>query len=188
MSNFSFVPLRIADVVLITPKFHSDDRGHLLETYERKAFRNSGISADFVQDNQSFSRRRGTVRGLHYQSEPMAQAKLVRVLTGAIYDVAVDLRRGSPTFGQWCGAELSARDGKMLLVPRGFAHGFCTLADNTVVAYKLDAAYSKRHEGGIVWNDRVLAIDWPVEERAAILSDRDRDLPDFGDAMVAAGG
>lgn len=186
MSNFSFESMRIAGVVLISPQRHGDHRGYLMETYEREALRDAGILADFVQDNQSFSTRRGTVRGLHYQAEPAAQAKLVRVLTGAVYDVAVDLRIDSPTYGQWCGAELTAEDGRALFVPRGFAHGFCTLVDDTAVAYKLDAAYAKAHERGIAWNDAALAIDWPVGEHEAILSDRDRALPELAEAMALA--
>jgi len=186
MSNFSFAPMRIADVVLIASQRYVDHRGYLTENYEREAFRDAGILSDFVQDNQSFSTRRGTVRGLHYQLEPAAQAKLVRVLTGAVFDVAVDLRRNSATYGQWCGAELTANDGRALFVPRGFAHGFCTLVDETAVAYKLDAAYAKARERGVAWNDPTLAIDWPVGEHEAILSDRDRALPELAEAMAMA--
>jgi dTDP-4-dehydrorhamnose 3,5-epimerase len=186
MSNFSFEPMAIADVVLITPRRYEDHRGHLAETYEREAFRSAGISAVFVQDNESQSRRRGTVRGLHFQREPMAQAKLVRVLRGAIFDVAVDLRPNSPSFGRWCGAELTADNGRAMFVPRGFAHGFCTLADDTMVVYKVDAGYSRAHEGGIRWNDPAIGIDWPIGAGEAILSDRDRGLPELGAAVAAA--
>lgn len=176
--------MKIPDVVLIASKRYSDHRGYLMETYEREAFRDAGILSDFVQDNQSFSSRRGTIRGLHFQFEPAAQAKLVRVLSGAILDVAVDIRRDSATYGQWCGAELTAHDGRALLVPRGFAHGFCTLVDDTVVAYKMDAACAKAQEGGIAWNDPALAIGWPVGEHEAILSGRDRALPELAEAMT----
>jgi dTDP-4-dehydrorhamnose 3,5-epimerase len=186
MSNFSFQPMTIADVVLITPRRHQDHRGHLAETYEQEAFRSAGISAVFVQDNESYSRRRGTVRGLHFQREPTAQAKLVRVTRGAIFDVAVDLRPNSPTFGRWCAAELSSDNGRAMFVPRGFAHGFCTLADDTLVAYKVDAAYARAAEGGIIWNDPAIGIDWPIGAAEAILSDRDRGLPELGAAVGAA--
>ena len=179
MSNFSFEPTKISEVLLVTARRHGDHRGDFMETYERQAFRRAGILAEFMQDNQSMSRQRGTVRGLHFQVGPAAQAKLVRVLHGAVFDVAVDLRQGSPTYGVWCGAELSADDGCMMFVPRGFAHGFCTLADDTVVAYKVDAPYSKSHEGGIAWNDATIGIDWPVDESTAYLSERDRSLPGF---------
>jgi dTDP-4-dehydrorhamnose 3,5-epimerase len=179
MSNFSFEPTNIAEVLLVRARRHSDDRGDFMETYEREAFRQGGILTEFMQDNQSMSKRRGTIRGLHFQSGPVAQAKLVRVMQGAIFDVAVDLRQGSPTFGHWCGAELSSDNGCALFVPRGFAHGFCTLADDTIVAYKVDAPYSKAHEGGIAWNDATIGIDWPVDDGAALLSERDRALPGF---------
>lgn len=188
MSNFSFQPMSIADVVLIAPRVHGDERGYLMETYEHEAFRSAGIAAAFVQDNQSQSKRCGTIRGLHFQREPAAQAKLIRVIRGAILDVGVDLRPNSPTYGRWCSAELSSDDGREMFLPRGFAHGFCTLADDTVVAYKVDAAYSKAHEGGIVWNDPRIGINWPVDDRDAILSDRDRALPEFDAAVGAAKG
>jgi dTDP-4-dehydrorhamnose 3,5-epimerase len=186
MSNFSFQPMAIADVVLITSRRYEDHRGHLSETYGQEAFRAAGISAAFVQDNESYSRRRGTVRGLHFQRDPMAQAKLVRVVRGAIFDVAVDLRPKSPGFGRWCAAELSSDNGRAMFVPRGFAHGFCALADDTLVAYKVDAAYAKGAEGGIIWNDPTIGIDWPVGTADAILSDRDRSLPEFGAAVAVA--
>jgi dTDP-4-dehydrorhamnose 3,5-epimerase len=188
MSNFSFRPMAIADVLLVTPRRHADDRGYLSETYEREAFRAAGIAAVFVQDNESRSNRRGTVRGLHFQRGDAAQAKLVRVISGAIFDVAVDLRPDSASYGRWCGAELSSTDGRAMFVPRGFAHGFCTLADDTVVAYKMDAVHSKPDEGGIVWNDPTIGIDWPVDAGEAILSDRDRSLPAFDAAAVTARG
>jgi dTDP-4-dehydrorhamnose 3,5-epimerase len=185
MSNFSFQPMAIADVVLIASRRYEDHRGHLSETYEQEAFRAAGISAVFVQDNESYSRRRGTIRGLHFQREPMAQAKLVRVTRGAIFDVALDLRPNAPSFGRWCAAELSSDNGREMYVPRGFAHGFCTLAEDTLVAYKVDAAYAKAAEGGIRWNDPAIGIDWPVGAAEAILSDRDRDLPEFDAAAMA---
>ncbi len=184
MSNFSFQPMAIADVVLIASGRYEDHRGHLSETYEQEAFRAAGISAVFVQDNESCSRRRGTIRGLHFQRAPMAQAKLVRVIRGAIFDVAVDLRPDSPSFRRWCSAELSSENGRAMFIPRGFAHGFCTLTEDTLVAYKVDAAYAKAAEGGIRWNDPAIGIDWPVGTAEAILSDRDRDLPEFEAAVL----
>lgn len=183
MSRFSFESTTIADVVLITPRRYEDARGHLIETYEREAFFSAGIRAAFIQDNRSLSSRRGTVRGLHYQADPAAQAKLVSVPSGAVFDVAVDLRRGSPSYGRWFGTELSVDNGRLLFVPRGCAHGFCTLADDTVVSYKLDAAYSPAHEYGIAWNDPEIGIDWPIDAQGAILSDRDRALPGFSEAV-----
>jgi dTDP-4-dehydrorhamnose 3,5-epimerase len=188
MSNFSFQPMAIAGVVLITPRRYEDHRGYLAETHGQEAFRAAGISATFVQDNESYSRRRGTVRGLHFQRDPMAQAKLVRAIRGAIFDVAVDLRPSSPSFGRWCAAELSSDNGRAMFVPRGFAHGFCTLADDTLVAYKVDAAYARAAEGGICWNDPAIGIDWPVGTAEAILSDRDRALPRIDAALDATRG
>lgn len=136
---------------------------------------------DFVQDNESLSVSTGTVRGLHYQAPPYAQAKLVRVLAGAVFDVAVDIRTGSPTFGQFVTATLSAENGEQLFVPEGFAHGFCSLADNTVLAYKVSAPYSKEHDFGVLWNDPSLAIPWPVTDADAVLSDKDTALPQLTD-------
>ena len=174
-------PLAIPEVLLITPKRHGDARGWFSETWSRRAFEASGLSHDFVQDNQAFSARPGTVRGLHFQAAPAAQAKLVRVLKGAIYDVAVDIRAGSRTFGQWVAATLTAEGGEQLLVPRGFAHGYCTIEPDTELFYKVDGPYAPETEGGICWNDPDLAIDWPVTAAAAILSDKDQVLPRLKD-------
>ena len=145
----------------------------------------AGVEADFVQDNQAFSARRGTVRGLHFQTAPHPQAKLVRVLRGAIFDVAVDIRPGSPTFGRWAGAELTAEGGEQLFVPRGFAHGYCTLTDDTELFYKVDGLYAPQTEGGVLWNDPDLGIDWPITGEA-VLSDRDRTLPRLKDLPPVA--
>lgn len=164
-------------VLLIVPHRFADDRGHFCETYNRDAFARAGINGEFVQDNQSFSYRVATVRGLHFQIPPFAQAKLIRVLRGAIFDAAVDIRRGSATYGQSFATTLSAENGRQLLVPEGFAHGFCTLEANTEVLYKVNALHSRDHERGLKWNDPALAIAWPIEENAAIILDRDRDLP-----------
>src|SRR5262249_36022010 len=136
-----------------------------------------GVSAKFVQDNQSLSARPGTVRGLHFQAPPYAQAKLVRVLQGAVFDVAVDLRIGSTSYGKWCGINLTAAKPEQLYIPAGFAHGFLTLEPDTVVAYKVDAPYAPRCDFGIRWNDPAIGIDWPVDPTDAILSDKDAALP-----------
>lgn len=148
-----------------------------METYNRKAFVVAGIADEFVQDNLSLSTEAGTIRGLHFQSAPFAQAKLVRVARGRILDVAVDLRRSSPTFGHHVAAELSGENRLQLLVPVGFAHGFCTLEPNTEVAYKVTAHYSAAHDHGLAWDDPALGIDWPVEAARAILSDKDTRHP-----------
>jgi dTDP-4-dehydrorhamnose 3,5-epimerase len=176
-SNFTARPLEIERVLLILPKRFGDERGYLMETYRADAFRALGIGAAFVQDNQSLSARSGTVRGLHFQGPPAPQAKLVRVLSGSIFDVAVDLRRGSPTFGRWCGATLTASGGEQLFLPRGFAHGFCTLEPDTEVAYKMDGYHAPECEAGVLWNDPEIGISWPVDAATAILSERDRKLP-----------
>ena len=169
----------IEAVKIITPTSFADSRGELCETYNRPRFLEHGIAMEFVQDTQSLSVRAGTIRGLHFQSGPAAQGKLARVLRGSIFAVAVDLRRSSPTYGKWTAERLSAADGKQMLVPVGFAHGFCTLEPDTCVFYKLTACYSKAHDMGIAWNDPDLAIDWPVLSGKAILSERDTQLPKF---------
>lgn len=181
MSKFAFEPLAIPAVVLIRPKKFGDARGYFMETYSTEAFAAAGIDAVFVQDNQSLSAARGVVRGLHFQAPPAAQAKLVRVLKGAIFDVAVDIRVGSPSYGKWCAATLTAEGAEQLFVPRGFAHGFCTLEPDTEVVYKVDGPYAPGAEGGIAWNDPTLAIDWPVAAAEAQLSGKDTVLPRFAD-------
>ncbi|SEL51304.1 dTDP-4-dehydrorhamnose 3,5-epimerase [Bosea lupini] len=179
MSKFAFEPLAIPAVVLIKPKKFGDARGYFLETYSVEAFAAAGIDAVFVQDNQSLSVTRGVVRGLHFQGPPAPQAKLIRVLRGAIFDVTVDIRVGSPSYGRWCATTLTAEGAEQLLVPRGFAHGFCTLEPNTEVVYKVDGPYAPETEGGIAWNDPDLAIDWPVAAAEAQLSGKDAALPGF---------
>ncbi|WP_219835286.1 dTDP-4-dehydrorhamnose 3,5-epimerase [Paenibacillus sp. R14(2021)] len=163
---------QLPDVKIIQPSLFEDDRGYFMESYSYKALQQHGISIDFVQDNHSLSLLAGTLRGLHYQLEPKAQTKLVRVTAGAIYDVVVDLRRGSPTFGMWEGFTLSAENKLQLLVPKGFAHGFCTIAPHTEIQYKVDNDYAAEHERGIIWNDPMLSIDWPVME--PVLSNKDQ--------------
>ena len=172
--------LGLPGLQLLKPRRFADSRGHFVETYNERTLLAAGISAEFVQDNQSYSKSRGTVRGLHFQLPPAAQAKLVRVAQGSVYDVAVDLRAGSPTYGRWEGMTLTAEHGEQLFVPRGFAHGFCTLEPDTVVAYKVDAFYAPASDSGLIWNDPVLAIDWPVGTEQAVLSDKDLRHGSFG--------
>ncbi|KUO94903.1 dTDP-4-dehydrorhamnose 3,5-epimerase [Ferroacidibacillus organovorans] len=170
-------PLGLPGVFLITPTAHGDARGFFMESYRRDILLARGIDIEFVQDNHSLSAQKGTVRGLHYQKEPMAQTKLLRVLTGSVYDVAVDIRRDSPTFGKWVGVTLSAENRQQILIPKGFAHGFCSLEPNTQIHYKVDAYYSSAHDRGIRWNDPAIGIDWPVTEAEAVLSAKDATLP-----------
>lgn len=171
----------LSGVVVLSPKRFDDPRGFFSEVYNKRRYAEAGVTSDFIQDNHSRSGPVGTVRGLHFQRPPFAQAKLVRVLKGAILDVAVDLRRGSPTFGQHVAVELSASAWNQLFVPAGFAHGFCTLEPDTEVFYKVDAYYSAEHDGGILWNDPALDIPWPVSAGQAVLSDKDRRLPLLAD-------
>lgn len=171
--------LAIPDIKLVRTKRFSDGRGYFCETFRRSAFAEKGILHDFVQDNQSSSERIGTVRGLHFQRPPFAQAKLIRVLSGAILDVVVDLRKLSPTFGKHVSVSLDSESDEQLFVPKGFAHGFCTLQPWTVVFYKVDQVYSPSHEGGLYWADPHLAIDWPVTTSEAQVSAKDRTLPTF---------
>ncbi len=173
--------LAIPAVKLVIPARFEDDRGFFSETYQRERFREFGIDAEFVQDNHSHSVKAFTIRGLHFQAPPFAQAKLVRVIRGAIVDVAVDIRRGSPTYGQWAKAVLSAENATQLYVPKGFLHGFATLVPDTEVVYKVDAPYSKVCEGAVVWNDPDLAIDWGIDSSQAKLSGKDVAAPAFRD-------
>ncbi len=178
-------PLALPDVLLIAPKIFRDARGFFSETYNQRAFADAGLDVTFVQDNHSLSRERGVIRGLHFQTHPSAQGKLVRVVRGAILDVAVDIRVGSPTYGQHVSRELSAENWEQLWVPVGFAHGFCTLVSDTEVVYKVTGYYAPDCDRGLLWNDPALGIDWPVAADEAILSDKDRqqpvlaDLPDY---------
>jgi dTDP-4-dehydrorhamnose 3,5-epimerase len=176
------IPTEIPDVKILVPKKFGDHRGFFSETFNRKTLRDLGIDAEFVQDNQSLSVERGVVRGLHYQLPPAAQDKLVRVTRGAILDVAVDIRRGSPTFGRHVSAIISAENWRQIFVPRGFAHGFATLEANTEVIYKVTDYYSPKDERGIRWDDPQLAIDWGITPDRAILSERDTKHPLFSAA------
>jgi dTDP-4-dehydrorhamnose 3,5-epimerase len=169
--------LAISDVKLILTRRSADPRGHFVEVWNERTFAGAGIDAHFVQDNCSFSRFAGTVRGLHYQRRPAAQAKLVRVVRGRAFDVAVDLRGDSPTFGRFVATELTADGGEQLFIPVGFAHGFCTLEPETEVAYKVTDFYAPDHDAGIIWNDSDIGIDWPLEGRPPVLSKRDQALP-----------
>jgi dTDP-4-dehydrorhamnose 3,5-epimerase len=171
----------IPGVLLLKPHYFHDGRGYFVETYNARWAHAAGLNAEFVQDNQALSRKRGTVRALHFQVPPKAQAKLVRVLRGSAYDVAVDLRAGSPAYGRWVAVTLTARGGEQLFIPRGFAHGYCTLEDETEVAYKVDDYYAPECELGVAWDDPTLSIGWPVSPADAVLSDKDRKLPRFAD-------
>ncbi|MCW5701029.1 MAG: dTDP-4-dehydrorhamnose 3,5-epimerase [Bradyrhizobium sp.] len=182
--SLEVISLEIPDVKLITPRKHGDARGFFSETYNKTTFAAHGISLDFVQDNQSFSAQRGTLRGLHYQSPPFAQDKLVRVVRGRILDVAVDIRRNSPTFGKWVAAEISAEKWNQILVPAGFAHGICTLEPDTELLYKVTNFYSAQHDFGIRWNDPDLGIDWPFGESDMMLSDKDKNQPFLKDVTT----
>ncbi|MBI1237292.1 MAG: dTDP-4-dehydrorhamnose 3,5-epimerase [Alphaproteobacteria bacterium] len=166
------------DAFLIEPRRFDDERGWFEEVWNAQRFQFlTGVKTGFVQDNASRSRAAGTVRGLHFQAPPMAQAKLVRCPRGAIYDVIVDIRHGSPTFGQWAGASLTEENGLQLWVPRGFAHGFATIELESEIAYKVDNPYSAEHDGGIFWNDPAIGIRWPFDTATAVVSAKDRDAP-----------
>jgi dTDP-4-dehydrorhamnose 3,5-epimerase len=171
------IPTAIPDVKVLVPKQFKDHRGFFSEVYSRKALKEAGIPADFLQDNHSLSVEKGVLRGLHYQVAPMAQDKLIRVVRGSILDVAVDVRRSSPTFGRHVTEVISAENWRQVYVPVGFAHGFVTLEPNTEVLYKVSAFYSPEYERGIKWNDPTLGIDWGIAESQAILSGRDQQHP-----------
>lgn len=162
---------------LVRPRRLADQRGWFCETYNVQALAEIGIADVFVQDNHSFSQHAGTLRGIHCQAPPHAQAKLVRCSAGAVFDVAVDLRRRSPTFGRWVGARLTAEGGEQLFVPVGFGHGFVTLTDAAEVQYKCSALYAPASEAGVIWNDPAMAIDWPLPTGGTVLSDKDAVLP-----------
>lgn len=176
------ISTHISDVKIIEPAVFEDARGYFYESYNQQQFAAAGISTQFVQDNQSRSAK-GVLRGLHYQVDPMAQAKLVRVLEGVVMDVAVDIRKGSPTYGKHVAIELSASNRKQLFIPRGFAHGFAVLSEVATFFYKCDNFYAKQHEQGIRFDDPLLAIDWGMDPSSAILSDKDRALPSLEAAI-----
>jgi dTDP-4-dehydrorhamnose 3,5-epimerase len=172
-------PRNLKGVFEITLDQIADSRGYFMRTYCKELFAENGLQTDWVQENQSLSRRLHTVRGLHFQKPPHSETKLVRVVQGAILDVFVDIRRQSETYGQWDSIELSAENHKAVYIPRGFAHGFCTLTEDTIVQYKVDCTYSPGSEGGIRWNDPDIGIKWNIQD--AMLSERDKNLPAFSD-------
>jgi dTDP-4-dehydrorhamnose 3,5-epimerase len=176
----TITPLALPEVLLITPKRHGDARGWFAETWSERALAGTVAATTFVQDNQAFSAAKGTLRGLHFQTAPATQGKLIRALRGAIFDVAVDVRPGSPTYGRWASAELTAEGGEQLWIPRGFAHGYCTITDDCEIFYKVDNPYAPQSEGGIIWNDPDLAIPWPVDGEP-LLSPKDQVLPRLKD-------
>ena len=177
----SFTKLKIEDVILIEPTIFPDDRGFFLESYKLSDFQNFGIDASFVQDNHSFSKK-DVVRGLHYQLPPHPQGKLVRVIKGSVWDVAVDIRKDSPTYLSWVSEELSESNFKMLYIPPGFAHGFVALSDNVHLVYKCTAEYNPQLDAGILWNDSEINVTWPVEN--PIISEKDKELPLLKDAQI----
>lgn len=174
-----FTEIGISGIILYEPKVWEDDRGYFYESFNEKIFKKAGIDRRFVQDNQALSSY-GILRGLHYQVEPFAQAKLVRVIEGEVLDIAVDLREDSPTHGQWFGVHLSGENKLQLYVPRGFAHGYLVLSERALFSYKCDNFYSKAHEAGIIFNDPRLKIDWEIDLEKIVLSEKDKTLPQFG--------
>lgn len=178
---FDFKPLNLNGLLLITPRVYRDDRGFFVETYKTEDFATAGINDVFVQDNHSKSSK-GVIRGLHYQLPPNAQSKLVRCLQGRIFDVAVDIRHNSSTYGKWAGAELTAEGCEMLYIPKGFAHGFAVLSDTAEITYKCGAQYAPECERGIIWNDKNINIKWPFNE--PLLSGKDSVLPYLEEAEL----
>lgn len=181
MSNFTFTETKIKGVYIIDVKTYGDHRGYFMETYKEEDFKVAGLNYDFVQDNQSSSRK-GVLRGLHFQKK-FPQAKLVRVLKGEVFDVAVDLRKGSETYGQWVGVFLSEENHRQFMIPRGFAHGFVVVSDYAEFAYKCDEKYHPEDEGGIIWNDPDMAIEWP-EVGKIILSEKDKNNPTLAECKM----
>lgn len=177
-------PLELDGVLEIRPARHADDRGFFSEVWSRSHWKEVGVDVEFVQDNHSLSKHRGVLRGLHYQAPPMAQAKLVRVTRGTVFDVAVDIRAGSPSFGRWVSTILSAERWNQLFIPAGFAHGFLTIEPDTEVEYKVSAPYSAEHDRAIRFDDPDIAIDWPIEASQLILSDKDRAAPRLAEVQT----
>ena len=174
--SYKVTPTAIPDLLILEPQVFGDSRGFFFESFNAKNFAQAtGLNVNFVQDNHSRSSK-GVLRGLHYQVQ-QTQGKLVHVTQGAVFDVAVDIRKSSPTFGKWASFTLDAKTHQQIYIPEGFAHGFCTLEDQTIMNYKVSAYFSKNHDSGIFWNDPALAIDWPLKKEEAILSDKDKSLP-----------
>ena len=182
MGKFNFIKTSIDGVVIVEPTAYGDSRGYFMETYQKEDFKAGGIDIDFVQDNQSMSTK-GVLRGLHFQKPPHAQSKLVRVVKGAVLDVAVDIRKGSPTFGKHVAVELTGENRRQVFIPRGFAHGFAVLSDEAILQYKCDNFYEPQYEGAVAWNDPDLAIDWKLPEDKVILSAKDTCQPRLKDAQ-----
>ena len=177
-----FLPQTIPDILLIEPVIHNDERGYFVETYKQKLLDEAlGYRVNFIQDNESKSTSKGVLRGLHFQSPPFTQNKLVRVIQGEVLDIAVDIRRNSPTFGKHISVELSQKNKKQLFVPIGFAHGFIVLSEEAIFAYKVDAYYSAEHEVGIAYNDKDINIDWHFLDKEIILSKADQNYPNLAD-------
>jgi len=172
----TFLPLEIPDVIVIKPAILGDDRGYFMESYRKNLFAENGIDVEFVQDNMSSSTR-GVLRGLHYQLSPRSQGKLVRVFHGEVFDVAVDIRKLSPSYGKWVGQILSAENRISMYVPPGFAHGFCVISEKAEFHYKCTDFYSQEHERGIAWNDPDIGIDWPISDKEIVLSEKDANAP-----------
>ncbi|WP_339251699.1 dTDP-4-dehydrorhamnose 3,5-epimerase [Paenibacillus sp. FSL P2-0136] len=171
-----FIKTHLEDVLVVEPAVFGDHRGWFMETYSEAKFHEQELRYQFVQDNQSYSAVKGTLRGLHFQLNPKAQTKLVRCTRGSIFDVAVDIRQGSPSYGKWFGVELTAENKKQLLIPKGFAHGFMTLSEDVEVQYKCDELYAPECDGGILWNDPDIAIEWPIDV-TPVLSAKDEQAP-----------
>jgi dTDP-4-dehydrorhamnose 3,5-epimerase len=169
-----FIRTVLPEVIVVEPQVFGDERGYFLETYRKDLFEKNGINVEFIQDNFSYSKK-GILRGIHFQADPCAQDKLVRVAEGEVFDVAVDLRKGSPTFGKWIGEYLSEINKKMMFVPKGFGHGFCVVSEYAKFEYKCSAVYSPSHERAVIWNDPQIAIAWPIKD--PLLSDKDKKAP-----------
>lgn len=181
MAKFKFTETKIKDLYVVEPTVFGDNRGYFMETYSKQAFLEVGLNYDFLQDNQSSSKK-GVLRGLHFQ-KTFPQAKLVRVLKGEVFDVAVDLRAGSPTYGEWVGVLLSEENKKQFMIPRGFAHGFVVVSDYAEFAYKCDELYHPEDEGGLMWNDESIGIEWP-DVGEIILSEKDKKHPSLKDSKI----
>ena len=179
------IETKLKDCYILEPDRFGDNRGWFSESYNKKVFEDLGLNYDFVQDNESFSAKKGVLRGLHFQNEPYTQAKIVRCTRGAVYDVAVDIRHDSPTYGMWVGVELSEENGRQLLIPRGFLHGFQTLTDNVKFAYKCDNYYNKESDGGVMYNDPDIGVVWPIED--TILSEKDKHHPKLKELVKERG-